>query len=216
MSPLHDLPAEPIVVAAGSDSPEAPVVVLLHGRGADEASIAGLVPQLPAAPRYVAVRAPIALPDGGFAWFANRGIGRPVAQSLRETMDWFLGWLGPYAGDRPVTLVGFSGGGAFAGGLLLDDPGRWAGAAVLFATIPFDAAVPVTDDRLAGVPVLAMQGDADTVIPPELQAATWSYLTGRSGALITTHRTPGGHGIDAGSADVLSLWLTAVTAPVRG
>jgi phospholipase/carboxylesterase len=208
---VHDLSAEPVVVAAGSDDPAAPVVVLLHGRGADETSIVQLVPYLAVGPHYVAVRAPLALPDGGFAWFANRGIGRPVAESLRETMDWFLAWLDGYAGSRPVTIVGFSGGGAFAGGLLLDDPQRWAGAAVLFATIPFDAGVPVVEARLHGVPVPVEQGDADLVIPPELQAATWEYLTGPSGALVTTHRTPGGHGIDAGSADVLRLWLEAVT-----
>ncbi|MCA0330547.1 MAG: serine esterase [Actinobacteria bacterium] len=209
---MPELPAQPVVVTAGSDDPAAPVVVLLHGRGSDENGIVGLVPYLPAGPHYVAVRGPLALPDGGYAWFANRGIGRPLPDSLRATMDWFRTWLDPYAGGRPVAVVGFSGGGAFAGGLLLDDPSRWAGVAVLFATVPFDAGVPVTDGRLHGVPVLVEQGDDDVVIPPELQAATWEYLTARSGALVTTHRTPGGHGIDVGSADVLRLWLEALLA----
>jgi phospholipase/carboxylesterase len=36
-------------------------------------------------------------------------------------MDWFRAWLDDAApGDRPVALVGFSGGAAFAGGLVLD------------------------------------------------------------------------------------------------
>ena len=112
----------PVVATYGSDDPAAPLVVLLHGRGSDEQDILGLAPHLPTGPAYTAVRAPIG-EGGGFAWFANRGIGRPVAASLRDTMDWFRGWLDGAAPDgRPVMLVGYSGGAAFAGGLVLDDP----------------------------------------------------------------------------------------------
>src|SRR3954471_15024725 len=102
---MTDLPP-PVVVTAGTAAPAAPLVVLLHGRGASEQDILGLAQQLPRHAAYAAVRAPIAEGDG-YAWFANRGIGRPVAESLRETMDWFTGWLATIAGDRPVALVGF-------------------------------------------------------------------------------------------------------------
>ncbi len=124
-------------------------------------------------------------------------------------MDWFRAWLDATAiGERQVALVGFSGGAAFAGGLVLDDPARYAGAAVLFGTVPFDAGVPVTDGRLDEVPVLVIQGDADSVIPRDLLDRTWEYVTGPSGASATTHRSPGGHGIDQGSLDTLRTWLT--------
>lgn len=83
---------EPVVARAGSADPAAPLVVLLHGRGSSEADIIGLADALPSGPAYAAVRAPIA-EGGGYAWFANRGIGRPVAESLRATMDWFRAWL---------------------------------------------------------------------------------------------------------------------------
>jgi phospholipase/carboxylesterase len=125
-------------------------------------------------------------------------------------MDWFRAWLDAEAAGRPVVLVGFSGGAAFAGGLVLDDPARYAGAAILFGTMPFDAGVPTTDGRLDGARVLAIQGDTDTVIPRELLDRTWDYLTGPSGADVTTHRTPGGHGIDAGALESLRAWLTSV------
>ena len=124
-------------------------MVLLHGRGSDEEQIATLAGHLPRRLAYAAVRAPIA-EGGGFAWFANRGIGRPVAESLAETMAWFREWLDAEAGERPVVLVGFSGGAAFAGGLLLADPARWAGVAVLLGTLPFDAGVPVDAGRFDG------------------------------------------------------------------
>lgn len=203
---------EPVVLRRGSDDPHAPVVVLLHGRGADEASIIGLVDHLPAGPSYVAVRAPIA-EGGGYAWFANRGIGRPVAASLAETMAWFRSWLdAEHPEGRPVVLVGFSGGAAFAGGLVLAHPGRFAGAAILHGTLPFDAEVPVTPGRLAGVPVFVAQGDADAVIPRELLDATWAYLAGDAGSVTTAWRDAGGHGVSAGAVAALGEWLVGLSA----
>ncbi|MDT5043600.1 MAG: phospholipase/carboxylesterase [Actinoplanes sp.] len=76
--------APAVVASAGSVDPSATLVVLLHGRGSHEREIIALADRLPPGPAYVAVRAPIA-EGGGYAWFANRGIGRPVAESLRTT-----------------------------------------------------------------------------------------------------------------------------------
>jgi phospholipase/carboxylesterase len=200
--------AEPTVLARGAADDDAPLVVLLHGRGSDERDIIGLADLLPAGPAYAAVRAPLA-EGGGYAWFANRGIGRPVAESLADTMAWFRGWLDRVAPTgRPVLLVGFSGGATFAGGVVLDDPGRFAGLATLYATLPFDAGVPTTPGGLAGVPVLVAQGDADTVIPPELQARTWQYLHGDSRADVTGRRSPGGHGLTRDDIAALAGWIT--------
>jgi phospholipase/carboxylesterase len=197
----------PVVATAGSMDPAAPLVVLLHGRGSNERDIIGLAEHFPAGPAYAAVRAPIA-EGSGYAWFANRGIGRPVAESLRETMDWFRGWLDQAApAGRPVVLIGFSGGAAFAGGLLLDDPARYAGAAVLYGTLPFDAGVPTTPARLAGVPVVVAQGEQDTVIPRELLDRTWQYLLGESGAPTIAVRHPGGHGITPDALSTVGGWL---------
>jgi phospholipase/carboxylesterase len=162
----------PVVATTGSTDPAAPLVVLLHGRGSHEREILALADHLPAGPVYAAVRAPIA-EGGGHAWFANRGIGRPLAESLRATMDWFRGWLDELApAGRPVVLVGFSGGAAFAGGLLLDDPDRYAGAAILYGTLPFDAGVPTTPARLAGVPVVGGPGADATLQPRQARRAT--------------------------------------------
>ena len=73
--------APPVVACAGNTDPAAPLVVLLHGRGSHERDILALADHLPDGLAYAAVRAP--LPEsGGYAWFANRGIGRPIAESL--------------------------------------------------------------------------------------------------------------------------------------
>ncbi|WP_374456908.1 alpha/beta hydrolase [Nocardioides sp.] len=207
---------DPVVAwSGGADRPDLPLVVLLHGRGADERSILGLAGHLPghlSSVSYAAVRAPIA-EGGGYAWFANRGIGRPLPESLAATTAWFRTWLDSVAPEgRPVVLVGFSGGAAFAGGVLLDDPQRLAGTAVLHGTLPFeDAGVDVTPGRLAGSSVFLAHGDADTVIPLELQARTWSWLHEESGATVTSRRDPGGHGLSAETVAELADWIAGRT-----
>lgn len=202
--------AEPVVAWRGATDPDGPLVVLLHGRGSNEADIIAVADHLPDGLAYAAVRAPIG-EGGGYAWFANRGIGRPIAESLAETMAWFRTWLGTVAPTgRPVVLVGFSGGAAFAGGLILDDPTRFGGAAILYGTLPFDAGVPTTPGRLAGLPVLVAHGDTDVVIPRDLLERTWTYLHGDAGSTTTGVRDPGGHGLSANVVDQLSRWLTDV------
>lgn len=198
------------VVAWRNVHHDGPLVVLLHGRGSNEADIMSIVEHLPSGPTYAALRAPIA-EGGGFAWFANRGIGRPVAESLAETMAWFRTWLdATVPAARPVVLIGFSGGAAFAGGLLLDDPQRFAAAAILYGTLPFDAGVPTTAGRLAGASVFVAHGDADTVIPRELVDRTLSYLYAHSGADTRDVRDPGGHEISTAVLDELTAWLDDV------
>lgn len=199
--------APAVVASHGSTDTSAPLVVLLHGRGATESSILGLAEHLPTGPAYAAVRAPIA-EGGGYAWFANRGIGRPLAESLRSTMDWFRSWLdGVAPAGRPVLLVGFSGGAAFAGGLVLDDPERYAGAAILYGTLPFDAGLSTDLGRLANLPVFVAQGDGDHVIPRELLARTWDYLLAESGAPTVAERQPGGHQLTMSTAQQLNAWI---------
>jgi phospholipase/carboxylesterase len=198
---------EPVVVTRGPSGESIPLVVLLHGRGSHEGEIMGLADHLPDGNEYAAVRAPI-YENGGYAWFANRGIGRPVAESLAATMSWFRTWLdGVAPAPRPVLLVGFSGGAAFAGGLLLADPERWTGTAVLYGTLPFDAGVPVTPGRLTGAHVLVVQGDADVVIPRELLDRTWTYLREQSGAEVTAHRDGGGHGLSLAALEQVVGWV---------
>jgi phospholipase/carboxylesterase len=203
--------APPEVAWRGDLHDDRPLVVLLHGRGSDESDIIALADHLPNGLAYAAARAPIA-EGGGFAWFANRGIGRPIAESLAQTMAWFRTWLDDVApAGRPVALIGFSGGAAFAGGLILDDPARYAGAAILYGTLPFDAGVPTTPGRLAGLPVLVAHGDTDTVIPRDLLERTWTYLHDEAGSTTTGVRDPGGHGLSVAVVTRLHPWLNDLT-----
>ena len=136
-----------------------------------------------------------------------------MAESLAQTMAWFCTWLDGIApAGRPVVLVGFSGGAAFAGGLVLSDPQRFAGAAILYSTLPFDAGVPVTAGRLSGTPMFVGHGETDTVIPAELLGRTWAYLHDESGAPLRARRDPGGHAVTEATVTELAAWVTQVTA----
>jgi phospholipase/carboxylesterase len=192
----------------GGTESDAPVVILFHGRGGTERDMASVARLLPGSAEYYAVRAPIA-EGGGYAWFANRGIGRPTAESLGESMRWFRDWLdATFQPNRPVLLVGFSGGAAFAGGLLLDDPKRFAGAALLFGTLPFGTDISTDPAQLFGVPVFLAHGKQDGVIPADLQSATWAYLLGESGAPVSAHREPGGHELTSQTVKLVAQWLS--------
>jgi phospholipase/carboxylesterase len=197
----------PTAIRISGTESGAPVVILFHGRGGTERDMASVAEFLPRSAEYYSVRAPIA-EGSGYAWFANRGIGRPTAESLRDTMSWFRDWLDEtFEPNRPILLVGFSGGAALVGGLLLSDPKRFAGAALLFGTLPFDADIPTNPAQLVGVPVFLAQGLQDNVIPADLQSATWTYLLSVSGAPVSAHKEPGGHELTNRTAQLVAQWL---------
>ena len=117
---------------------------------------------------------------GGYAWFANRGIGRPVAESLRATMDWFRGWLDDVApAGRPVVAGRLQRrrGVRRRAGARRPGPVRRRRDPLRHAAVrrrrPGHARPPGRH-----CPVFVAQGEHDTVIPRELLDRTWRYLLG--------------------------------------
>jgi phospholipase/carboxylesterase len=190
--------------------PNAPLAVLLHGRGSDASEIIALASHLPPTLSYVAVRAPIA-EGSGYAWFANRGIGRPLADSLAATMAWFDDWLSEYETGQPIHLIGYSGGAAFAGGFLLKAPHRFASVALLRGTLPWEAGLTTEPNQLVGAQTFLSHGQRDNVIPADLLRRTWQYLTVDSGATTTADRADTGHELDQSTLVKLSAWLSSRT-----
>ena len=205
--------APPVVAWRGARDADAPLVVLLHGRGSNETDIIALADHLPDGPAYAAVRAPDR--RGRRLRLVRQPRHRPPRRRIARRDHGAGSAPGSTTSpppDRPVVLVGFSGGAAFAGGLILDDPHRYTGAAILSGTLPFDAGVPTTPGRLAGLPVLVAHGDADNVIPASCSSAPGRYLHGDAGSTTTGVRDPGGHGISANVVTELHRWLTQLTA----
>jgi phospholipase/carboxylesterase len=187
-----------------------PLVLFLHGRGADENDLIDLADGLPASFMYASLRAPVRA-EGGYTWFESRGVARPVAESLRESVSLVRTWLDdPTTGcaTRPCYLFGFSAGMMMAGALLLHDPQRFAGAVLLSGAFALDAAREPVDQRLANLPVFYGHGSFDDVIPSELVASTEKYLRERSGAELTSRAYPHAHSISSRELDDIADWFT--------
>ncbi|MFE6237617.1 alpha/beta hydrolase [Cellulosimicrobium sp. NPDC057862] len=182
---------------AGLTNPPASgaVVVLLHGFGSHEHDLAGLGPHLGAP--WVSLRAPLALPHGGFAWFPIDTPGdpdpEPVARATAAVWAWVDAKLGP---ERQVVPVGFSQGGLVATQLLRTRPERVAATVVLGGFV--QAAEQPADAALAASrpPVFWGRGADDRVIAPHAIDRTAAWLPGRSTLVERVY--PGlAHGIDA-------------------
>ena len=196
------------VAWSGTNTMDAPLVVLLHGWGETEADMMKWVPSLPAHLAYAGVRAPH-LQGRRFGWFEP---GRPFAVALQ----WFETWLDVVApAGRPVVLVGFSAGAAFGGGVLLSHPQRYLGAALLCGTLPFDAGVSTPSGHLAGKEVFLAHRTEDEMIPAELLERAWTFLVQDSGARVRAARYAGPHGISPAMLADLAHWVAHVTKPTH-
>jgi phospholipase/carboxylesterase len=194
--------------------PFTPLVVLLHGRGADEYDLIDVADALPATFAFASLRAPVAIEGGGYTWYESRGgPGAPTAQSVRAAIDGVRGWLdGPEAAgfNRERTYVfGFSAGMLMASALLLDDPARFAGAVLLSGAIPFGAGLDLSPQRLAAKPIFHGHGSLDTVIPPERVAQSMRYLREESGAELTDREYRHAHAISNRELADIAEWLSA-------
>ena len=111
-----------------ASAPGRPLLVLLHGYGADESDLFGLVPYLP--PEYVvaAVRAPLAppWPAPGYSWYAIEGIDGRDPATVTLAARQLIAWLGEAGrGAASIGLLGFSQGASVALQALRLEPERF-------------------------------------------------------------------------------------------
>jgi phospholipase/carboxylesterase len=160
-----------------------PLLVLLHGYGADERDLFGLVPYLPDEFVIAAVRAPLAppWPSPGYSWYPIEGLdGRDGAKTTQAAAR-LLHWLDAVApAPTTVGLLGFSQGAAVALQAMRLEPERFAFAVNLsgYATpgeVAGDAALAESRP-----PVFWGRGTSDDVIPEFLVAHTVEWLPGHS------------------------------------
>ena len=192
---------------------QSPLVLALHGRGADEYDLLDLADRLPARFAFASVRAPVALPEGGYTWFESRGVAQPIPRSLVESVARLRDWLeesGTSSYHGPVLLLGFSAGMMMAGAMLLAEPTRYAGAVLLSGAFAFETSIAAAPQRLAGVPIFYGSGALDAVIPHDLVTRTTTYLRERSGARVTLREYPIAHSISRDELADIATWLDDV------
>ena len=183
---------------APQDRPGTLLVIALHGRGSDEASMIGIRAQMPPGVTVAALRGPVTL-DFGYTWFENRGIGRPIEESIQASSDAVFAWLDSVAAQHTgVVVLGFSGGTAMGGGLLFAHPEKFDAGILLSGTLPWDAGFDTRAERWQGKPILWSIDANDQVIPRDLVERSEAWLLEESGAVVTVVPIPGvGHAFDA-------------------
>lgn len=159
-----------------------PLLVLLHGYGADERDLFALAPFLPSAFVVAAVRAPLTppWPAPGHSWYPIEGLEGRDPQHVTHAAARLIEWLDAAAGDAVVGLLGFSQGAAVALQAMRLDPERFAFAVNLsgYATpgeLPGDRALAERKP-----PVFWGRGTRDDVIPEPLVAHTTEWLPDHS------------------------------------
>jgi phospholipase/carboxylesterase len=196
----------------------APVVVLLHGRGADPSDLAGLRPWLPDRSALVLPRAPFPAAEWGYgpgwAWYRYAGDDRPDEESFRaaqDALDELLEDLPSLLGYRPgaVVLGGFSQGGTMSIGHALRRPGAVAGVLNFSGFVPRHSDVPVTPDSVRGAAFFWGHGLQDPAIPFALAERGRAALAG-AGAELEARDYPIGHAIAPEELRDAMAWLGRV------
>jgi thioredoxin 1 len=205
-------------VIKGSDAQR--LLLLVHGYGADEVDLGGLLPYLDPDGAFAAVmpRAPLAAPGTpGYMWYDLMGEDPDAAEKqfdaalaeLDELVDEQCAQLGF---DRSNAVFGgFSQGGglALALGLFASEPPRTHPAAVL-ALSPVSTTGPI-DDGARSVPVMVQHGSEDPLIPVQRSRDLAREL--RELAIPTVYREyPIGHQVALESLRDARAWLERVMA----
>ncbi|MFC9983761.1 alpha/beta hydrolase [Microbacterium keratanolyticum] len=163
--------------------PDAPLLVLLHGYGADENDLFGLVRYLPSDIAVASVAAPLTppWPMPGRSWYPIEGLNGRSSSDVTAAAQAVLDWLDAEAPDASrVALLGFSQGAAVSLQALRLAPERF-GAVVALSGY----ATPGALDRDAALrerkpAVFWGRGSHDDVIPAALIAHTAQWLPDHS------------------------------------
>jgi phospholipase/carboxylesterase len=196
------------------------LLVLFHGRGADEHDLYPLLDLLDPQRRLLGVtpRGPLSLPPGGAHWYAVQEIGYPDPSTFQPTYAAVSGWLDGLwettglAAERTV-LGGFSQGAVmtYSLGLGSDRPRP----AALVALSGFMPTVPGFElDLEPPLPPIAIgHGTFDNVISVEWGRRARQELEA-AGAEVLYREYPLPHAVDPGFLVELPRWLSvALAAP---
>jgi thioredoxin 1 len=200
------------------------VLLLVHGYGADERDLGGLLPYLDPEGRFLTVlpRGPVAAPPG-FAWYDLAAMtDAPTTDvtfldSLSALDDLLDEVCEQHDKPRAEAIVGgFSQGGglAVALGLRRSDRPHPAGVLALSGYLPEMEGLEYDWDAARAIPVLVQHGTEDPLIPVERGRALATTLMDH-GVPVVYGEYPMGHAVALESVQAAKAWLDAVVAGER-
>jgi thioredoxin 1 len=197
------------------------VLLLVHGYGADERDLGGVLPYLDPEGHFLTVlpRGPVAAPPG-FAWFDLDNVQTgPVADAtftgaLDELDDLLDLVCAEYDRARADAVVGgFSQGAALALalGLRRSERAHPAGVLALSTYLPAVEGVELDWEAARSIPVLVQHGTDDPLIPVATGRTLAETLMAR-GVPTTYSEYPMAHSVAIAGLEAAKAWLDAVRA----
>lgn len=199
-------------ISGGLDSVDSgePILLFLHGYGADERDLADLRTQLPDLP-WVSLRAPEPSQYDGFAWYGITRALDPSAEDVGPITEAIWQWVDDFLpAASPLVVFGFSQGALMATQLLRTRPSRLA-ATVIVAGFVFGGELPGDAELMGNKPkVIYCRGLQDQVVSREAVGRLNGWLQTHTRAITKTYDGLG-HSIDnrvmADIADYLAIQL---------
>lgn len=195
------------------------LLVLAHGVGSNETSLAPLAARAPDDTLVVLARGPLTLGPDQYAWF-QVAFGpegpRPDLDAAERSRLQLAAFIAEMQQDHAIApgdtvVAGFSQGGIMSASVGLTRPQLVAGFGVLAGRILPELEPRLADrDALHRVHAFVGHGRDDTKLPVDWAHRADAWLTAL-GVLHETRLYPGGHGIAPAMQDDFFAWFGRVT-----
>jgi len=197
-----------------------PLVVMLHGFGANMQDLAGLAPAINATGYvYACPNAPISFQLGpgqtGFGWMTPRGGGtdEETANSEKLLGDFFDTVFEQFnISPGQAVLLGFSQGGGMTYRCGLGRADRFAGLAALSATLPDEEELVARLPTERTQPIFVAHGRYDQMVSEDTAQSAKKFLEG-NGYSPDFHLYDMGHEISGEELADLVPWMAGVLPP---
>lgn len=173
-----------------------PVVLFLHGYGADERDLPELMSFLPDLP-WFSLRAPLPSPYDGFSWYQAAELVNPTVEEVESATSILWDWIDQFIPlDSKLIVIGFSQGALMATQLLRTRANRIQATVLLSGFVaagdlPGDVHLAINKPR-----VIYARGLEDQMIPKASISQLNTWLQANTKAITKTYPALG-HSVDS-------------------
>lgn len=195
-------------------SPADQLLILLHGYGAHENDLIDIANALPGSFKVLSLRAPLALPWGGYAWYpispSGSGFTSDTGAAI-ETLENLESAIPKWCHDKEIelgriTLLGFSQGSILSQALMFRKPEWFETVIGLSGYLNKELLPETTPEAIRSCRIYLTHGTQDEVIPVEW--ARQSSKAYESMKIAHSYREyPIGHGIHPQGLQDLANWM---------